>query len=178
MRYLKGTINYRINYRLGGDELIGFSDADWASDIDKRRSYTGYVFLLADGAISWASTRQSTVALSSTEAEYMAVSTATCEAVWLGMFRQEFESKQKQVMIKCDNQSAISLAEVEMFRKRSKHIDIRYHHIRDKVNSGVIGLEYVSSMDNVADCLTKGVVGPTILRGVEGMGIKPKCVAN
>lgn len=176
MRYLKGTINYCINYRLGGDGLIGFSDADWASDVDKRRSCTGYVFLLGDGAISWASTRQVTVALSSTEAEYMALSTATCEAVWLRMFRQEFEAKQKKVMIKCDNQSAISIAEVEMFRKRSKHIDIRYHHIRDKVNLGVIGLEYVSSMDNLADCLTKGVVGPTIQRGVEGMGIKPKCV--
>lgn len=108
----------------------------------------------------------------------MALSTATCEAVWLRMFRQEFEAKQKKVVIKCDNQSAISIAEVEMFRKRSKHIDIRYHHIRDKVNLGVIGLEYVPSMDNLADCLTKGVVGLTIQRGVEGMGIKPKCAIN
>lgn len=98
------------------NDLKVFCDADWASDADERRSCTGYVSLMSNGAISWQSKRQKTVALSSTEAEYMALSSATCEAIWLRQLANELEPKFNQkIKIHCDNQSAIKLGENEIF---------------------------------------------------------------
>lgn len=161
-RYLRGTIDYKIVYsKEGNGKLNGFSDADWASDVDKRRSCTGYVFKFCDGAISWGSKRQPTVALSSTEAEYMALSSAIQEAMWLKQFGQDFdvEIKRNSVELQCDNQSAIKLAESDGYRARSKHIDVRHHYIRERVNDSTISINHVSTDYMVADNLTKAVPG-------------------
>lgn len=161
-RYLQSTIDLRLVYsKTGNRTLIGFSDADWASDVDKRRSCTGYVFQLCGGAISWNSRRQPTVALSSTEAEYMALSSAVQEAIWLKQFGQDFDTelKQKSVDIGCDNQSAIKLAESDGYRARSKHIDVRHHYIRERVNDSTVCISHIPTELMVADNLTKAVPG-------------------
>lgn len=162
LRYLKGTSGLRLKYHSGSvPNLTGYSDADWAADLDKRRSCTGYVFLLQNGAISWGSRRQPTVALSTTEAEYMALSAAIQEASWLQEFANELGDliPNKMVVISCDNQSAIHLASNDAYKARSKHIDIRHHFIREKVENSNIKLEYIPTDHMVADNLTKAVVG-------------------
>lgn len=159
MRYLRGTVNYKLSFDTKNPEqLIGYTDADWASDIDKRRSCTGYVFKLSGGSISWKSTRQSTVALSSTEAEYMALSATIQEGIWLLQLCDELGQKLSMpINLKCDNQSAIKLAESDGYRQRSKHIDIRFHYIREKIENNMFKVEYLNTEKMVADSLTKAV---------------------
>ena len=158
-RYLKGTVNYKLKYSKSEKLLFGYSDADWASDVDKRRSCTGYVFKMSNGPISWSSKCQPTVALSSTEAEYMALSSAVQESIWLRNFGQELDPgmQNKSVLIQSDNQSAIALATSDGFRARSKHIDVRHHYIREKIEDNIIQLKYVPTELMVADNLTKAV---------------------
>lgn len=174
-RYLKGTIDWKLRYEKSGkSQLTGFSDADWASDVDKRRSCTGYVFKLSNGAISWSSKRQLTVALSSTEAEYLALSAILQEAIWLKNLGQELDSdfETTPIKIRCDNQSALALAKTDGFRARSKHIDVRHHYICDKLEDNTIDLEYIPTKEMVADSLTKAVPGPKNIFCPRGMGIK------
>ncbi|XP_031638169.1 secreted RxLR effector protein 161-like [Contarinia nasturtii] len=157
MRYLKGTIGYKLRYTKNNDEIHGFVDSDWASDIDKRRSCTGYVFRFSGGAITWNSKRQSTIALSTTEAEYMAATVAAQEAIWLKQFYQEYQRCNQPIMLFCDNKGAIDIAKNDSYRARSKHIDIKHHFIREKLNEKTISLQYLSTDQMVADSLTKAV---------------------
>lgn len=159
MRYLKSTIDYRLTFRKRANfDITGYSDADWASDVDDRRSCTGYVFKLSNSAITWASRRQQTVALSSTEAEYMAMSSAIQEAVWIKQLAGELDSNlRKPITLYCDNQSALRLAELDAYRPRTKHIDIRFHFVREMVLNHKVKIEFIASERNVADSLTKPV---------------------
>lgn len=171
MRYIKGTIGYRLVYR--GDSLTpihGFVDADWANDPDEHRSFSGYAFLMAGGAVTWSCKRQSTVAVSSTEAEYVAMAYATKEAIWLMRVIRQFDEL-KSINIKCDNQSAMVVASREAFSARTKHIDVAHHFYRQHVSSGLITLEYVPSTENVADCLTKPVGKGKMIFGSKGLGL-------
>src|SRR3954470_2664430 len=147
LRYIKGTKNFKL--MLGtiatGDNpekpiLSGYSDANWGNDLDSRRSTSGYIFLVSGGVVSWSSKRQATVALSSTEAEYMALTQATKEAIWMHTFLNElgFHSNDDATTIFEDNQSAIALAKNLVHHTRTKHIDIRHHYIREKLESGDI----------------------------------------
>lgn len=160
LRYLKYTENYVLTYKSNSDEktIHGYCDADWASNDDDRRSCTGYVFIFQGGAISWNSHRQQTVALSTTEAEYMSLSSGAQEAMWLKQMQEEFwpHLVSTPITILCDNQSAIKLAGTENYHSRSKHIDIRHHFVRDKVLSNQIVVKYIQSSEMVADALTKG----------------------
>lgn len=156
--YLKGTISYGIEYKSGGSEaeLIGFSDADYASDIETRRSTTGYIFYIANGPVSWSSQRQKMVVLSTTEAEYVAAATATKEAMWLRKLLNDIShSCEKETTIYVDNQSAIRLVKNPEFHKRTKHIDIRYHYIREKYENKDIVVKYIPTELQRADILTK-----------------------
>lgn len=174
LRYLKGTAHLKIKYCTGrASKLMGYTDADWASDIDNRRSCTGYVFMLQEGAISWGSRRQPTVALSSTEAEYMALSSAVQEAIWLKQFAQEFGdfTSDQSMVLKCDNQGAIHLSTNDVYKARSKHIDIRHHFVRDAITNWKIQVEYVQTDQMVADVLTKGVPGPKQIFCTNKMGL-------
>ncbi|KXJ68466.1 hypothetical protein RP20_CCG003337 [Aedes albopictus] len=113
------------------------------------------------GPISWSCRRQSTVALSTTEAEYMAVSAAAQEAIWWRGLRQELSGVSEKITVCCDNKSAIHLAGKEVdYSPRSKHIDIRHHFVREKVEENIIGLAHVGSRQQVADLLTKAVPVP------------------
>lgn len=158
-RYLKGTSDYRLCYKKNKDtRLQAFSDADWAAEIDGRRSCSGYVIKMSNGAISWCSKRQPIVALSSTEAEYIALSSTVREVIWIRMLAKEVDANfGESTIVYCDNQSSIKLASSEAYRPRTKHIDIRYHHIRNKVDDGTIVVKHCSTHDMTADSLTKAV---------------------
>lgn len=174
MRYLKGTIGLKLKFEYGAsDEICGYSDADWASDVDKRRSCTGFLFTLSGGAITWMSKRQATVALSTTEAEYMALSATTQEALWLKQLYTELNNEEvKPILIYCDNQGAIKLAEMDCYRARSKHIDIRHHFVREKIENSIIELKYIPTNEMAADSLTKAVPKEKVQFCSAKMGLK------
>lgn len=137
-RYLRGSVNMKIRFE-GNETLHAYTNADWASDVDKRRPCTGYLTKMCGGAISWCSKRQQTIALSSTEAEYMALSSAAREVLWVGQLSKELDKKATSKITKyCDNQSAICLSKNVAYKPRSKHIDIMYHHTRELVAKKVI----------------------------------------
>lgn len=130
-RYLKGTVDKQLVYRSAANsDVRGFSDADFSNDIDDRRSCTGYVFVVQGGAVSWSSKRQHTVAVSTTEAEYMALSHASQEAIYLKNFREELGlNSNQQITLYCDNKSVINLSQNDIFHPRTKHIDVKHHFI-------------------------------------------------
>jgi hypothetical protein len=147
LSYLRGTMEYRLLYEhSGGVRLAGFTDAVWDGCAEDRKSTSGCCFNIESCIISWFSTKQRSMSFNSVEAEYMAASLVACEALWLrklllGLFEQELEA----IMIDCDNQSCIKLSENLVFHDRSKHIDIRYHFIRDCVQRGAMRLDYIQT---------------------------------
>ena len=159
LRYLKGTHDYGLLYRKNAPvELTGYSDLDWAGDIGDRKSTSGYVFLLGGGAISWKSSKQNCVALSTAEAEYVALSAASQEAMWLQQLVSDLINQRvQQTTILENNQSTICLAKNPQVHGRTKHIDIKYHFVRDLVEAKRIKLIYCASENMVADMLTKGL---------------------
>jgi hypothetical protein len=159
LRYLKGTQHYKIRYTENGNaNLIGYSDSDWAGDHKNRRSTSGYAFLLAGGAISWSSKHQSTVALSSAEAEYMALAQTTQEAIYLRGILEDIGFYPKEpTKIYSDNQSSIKIASNQITRNRTKHIAAKYHFTREQIENSKIILEYIPTEFMAADSLTKSV---------------------
>lgn len=159
LRYLRGSSSCGVTYKKDGP-TCAYVDADWASDLVDRRSYTGYVVLMCGGAVAWESKKQPTVALSSTEAEYMAAAQASKEVIFVRNFLLELnlgELFTVPVRIFCDNNGAIELTRNVGFHNRTKHIDIRHHFVRDLVIGGLIDFQRVNSEQNVADILTKGL---------------------
>ena len=156
---LKTTVDCGIVFNgKSKGELLGFADASWASDLDSRRSMTGYVFFLNGSVVSWKSKRQPTVATSSTEAEYMALYSSTQEAVWLRLLLSDIGCALGTAMtIYEDNQGCIALAKNPVFHARTKYIDIKFHFLREKIEEGVIQLEYKPTDEMLADGLTKAL---------------------
>ena len=139
-------------------EIIGYSDADWAGDVGDRKFTTGYAFLLGGAAVSWKSGKQTCVALSTAEAEYIALSATVQEAVWFQQLMSELSNESiQEITILEDNQSVICLAKNQQVHGRTKHIDIKYHFVRDMVETGRVKLCYCASEHMIADMLTKGL---------------------
>ena len=160
LRYLKGTMNLKLTYRKTDMKYVEvFCDSDWAGDHETRKSTTGYMLFLGGAAIGWSSKKQQTVALSSTEAEYMALTQATKEAIWILRLVNELplEITQESIEVHCDNQSAIKLSRNSICHNRTKHIDIQHHFVREKVDSGQIKIKYKPTEEMIADMLTKGL---------------------
>ncbi|KAH9655560.1 Integrase catalytic domain-containing protein [Citrus sinensis] len=158
LRYLKGSAVTAIMFgKLSGasPEVAGFVDSNYAADKDRRRSITGFVFTMCGGAISWKSSLQSVVALSTTEAEYIALTKAVKEAIWLRGLVSELGFKQEVVVVGCDSLSAIQLSKNPKYHERTKHIDVRMHFIRDEISKGVVNVVKVPSEVNPANMLTK-----------------------
>jgi hypothetical protein len=157
LRYLADTREYGIVF--GNDGLIpeGYVDADYAGDVDTRRSTTGYVYTLAGGAISWSSRLQVTVAASTVEAEYMGAASAVKEALWLKKLARDLGIEIGQICIRGDNQGALKLLKHSMSTQRSKHIDVMHHFARERVLRGEVKFEYCSTENMAADFLTKPV---------------------
>ena len=159
LSYVKHTAHIGIQYTDRKLNLHAFSDADWAGDLDSRRSTTGYVVFAAGGPIAWQSKLQTTVAVSTMEAEYMAAFSAIQECVWIkGVLDEIGLPLDRPITLFMDSKSALCLANNPMYHKRSKHIDIKYHWIREKVGEdGVVYLIHVRTEDMVADVLTKAL---------------------
>ena len=172
LAYLQGTSTFGIRFGGVKSDLIGFSDSDYAGDVDTRQSTSGFVFMLHGGPVAWSSQRQSCVALSITEAEFIAACEATKEGVWLQRLVSEVVPDWKPPFkLMCDNQSAIRLIKNPEFHQRSKHIAVRYHFIRDLYEQGELGIEHLSTDLQLADQLTKALPYPRFseLRGKIGI---------
>jgi hypothetical protein len=176
-RYLNGTRSYGITYSVA-DEVecplkpVGHMDADWGSNPNDRKSISGYSFMLGGGAIAWSSRKQSTVVLSSTEAEYIAATHATRLAIWLRQLLDGLQIPQERPMtLYGDNQSAIALSRDPRFHARTKHVDIQHHFIRGKVANGDIDILYCPTHEMVADVLTKGLAKPIHTKFSGDMGM-------
>jgi len=176
LRYLKGSINFQLTYSGSSDSklaVLGHCDSDWGGSIDDRRSVSGTVFTIAGGAVTWQAQRQKSVALSTVEAEYMAACQAAKDAVWLRAFLVGLGLKASApTTIQCDSQGAIALAKNPEHHQRSKHIDLRYHFVREQVTGGVITLDYASTSDMMADQLTKPLSRDMHNRCIRGMGLR------
>ena len=162
LRYLKKTSTHGLIFKAKGSDLnnIGpnYSDADWAGCLDTRRSTTGYIFFLSGSPITWRSRRQTTPALSSTEAEYMALTEAAQEIHWLRSLIQDIGFKQHNpTKLYGDNRGSIKLSNNPIFHKRTKHIDIKHHFIREAVENKIVALEWIPTEDMVADIFTKSL---------------------
>jgi len=157
LRYLCGTVNYGILYIDASDVILaGFLDSDWEGNLDDRRSITGYAFSIGSGVIASSNKKQSSVALSSCEAEYQALCAATCEEIWLRRLLNDVGKEQKNsTSIKSDNQSTIKLAYNPVFHKNTKHIDTQFHFVTEKIQSKEITVEYCKTCDNMADIFIK-----------------------
>jgi hypothetical protein len=158
LRCLKGTAHFGLTFGGSNDktDLIGWSDADWAQDLDSRCSISAFVFDFAGGYVSWSSKKQPTVALSTAEAEYMAALNATKEAIWLRTLLKDLGfPPTTATTIHADNQACIALARNPVAHSRAKHIDIHHHFIRKRVTNHEIDLKYCSTKHMLADIFTK-----------------------
>ncbi|CAL1698123.1 unnamed protein product [Somion occarium] len=177
-RYLRGMSDRKLVYQGAKGESksfpdpVCFVDADWAADINDRRSISGYTFIMSGGAVCWSSKKQKSTALSSTEAEYMAASNATKEAIWIRTFLSELgQLTSGPTTLFIDNQSAMALAKNAAFHDRTKHIAVRHHFIREKLEDDEIDVHYVPTGDQTADVLTKGLSREKHERFIAGMGM-------
>jgi len=171
-RYLAGTANRGLCYGIDG-EGSGYTDADWGSG-DDRKSIRGYTFLLNGAAICWNSKKQSTVALSSTEAEYMALTQAVKESLWLQAVLTDLRARrhlEELRNINIDNQGAMVLARNPQFHARTKHIDIQYHFIREHIEKQGITLSYCPTGEMTADIFTKPLPQPSFLKHSLALGL-------
>ncbi|CAH2109021.1 unnamed protein product [Euphydryas editha] len=169
--FIYKTKKYCLKYCKEKAELEGYVDADWASDTTDRRSYTGYCFIKSESAISWESKKQRTVALSSCEAEYMAMSEACREAIYLRNLEIESKGFCNRIVLYSDSQSALKLANNHQSHKRSKHIDVRYNFIRDVINNDIIETKYLPTASMPADLLTKGLPSIKHYRFMKAIGM-------
>ncbi|RVW44682.1 Retrovirus-related Pol polyprotein from transposon TNT 1-94 [Vitis vinifera] len=157
MRYLRGTSKLKLTFGSGKPVLVGYTDSYMAGDVDNRRSTSGYLMTFSGGVVSWQSRLQKCVALSTTEAKYIAVAEACKELLWMKRFIHELGFKQQRYVVYCNNQSAIHLSKNSTFHAKSKHIDVRYHWMRDALNDNLFELEKIHTDHNGSDMLTKSL---------------------
>ncbi|PPQ81640.1 hypothetical protein CVT24_004199 [Panaeolus cyanescens] len=177
LRYLAGTVDHALELGVRSSssplpndlspfsQFVGCSDSDWGSDASDRRSVSGFAFFYVDSLVAWSATKQRSVALSTTEAEYYALTNATKEALWLRSFlsfcKMDFPST---TTVFSDNQAAVSLSVSPSISSRSKHIDIRYHFLRQHVLDGILETRWIPTTNNPADLFTKALSFPNFSR--------------
>ncbi|KAL0352468.1 UNVERIFIED_CONTAM: Retrovirus-related Pol polyprotein from transposon TNT 1-94 [Sesamum calycinum] len=157
LRYLKGTIAFGIFYKKGRiEELVAYTDSDYAGDVEDRKNTSSYVFLLSSGAVSWSSRKQPVVSLSTTEAECIAATSCACQAAWLSrvLIKLELDHK-KLTIIFCDSSSAIKLSKNPEMHGRNKHTNVRFHFLGELTNAENVELVHCGSQDQLADIMTK-----------------------
>ncbi len=174
LRYLKATRDFGLYYAVGNaDALKGYCDANYAGDRDTRKSTTGYVFLWAGAPVCWASQKQAVVALSTTESEYIALAAAAQQAMWLRQVLDDVGEKLAgPIQLFEDNQAAIQIARNPILHKRTKHIDVRHHYVREVVGKGQLELIYIPTKDQLADLLTKPLPRDSFQMLCAKMGLK------
>lgn len=175
LKYLNSTKDYCLKFtKTGNSQLEAYVDADWASNQIDRKSYTGYFFQLSGCAVSWETRKQCTVALSSTEAEYMGLADCCKEAIYLKNLQFEITNENYPITIYNDNQSALKLSVNPMYHRRSKHIDVRYHFSRECIANNLVSVKYLQSAEMPADILTKGLCQSKHNKFLEMLGLTGK----
>jgi len=175
LRYIQGTLSYGIEYvRDQSVTLIGFCDADCAGSEDDNRSTSGYAFSFGIGVFSWSSMKQNTVILSTAEAEYVSASEATAQSIWLRFVLDDLGEMQAEATpLFCDNMSAISMARNPIFHQRTRHINRKYHFIREALQEGVINIQFCRSEEQLADIFTKAFLKDRFKHQKLKLGVKP-----
>ena len=175
--YIKGALDYSLQYKVTNIDgvmksLHGYADANWAGDLTTRKSTSGYVFQIGSSAVPLISKHQSIVTLSSTEAEYVALSNATQEVIWLGTFLngKGFDQAEPKTMFE-DNQGTMKLAKDPSHHLQVKHIDIKFHHVRDAVATKKIYLKYCPTQKTIPDLLKKGRARPQFEKLLEELRV-------
>ena len=156
-RYLQGTVQYGLWYPKGKRFIFtAYTDADWISSVDDRKSTSGGAFYLGKNLVAWLSKKQTSISLSTTEAEYIVAATCCIQVMWMKKTLQDMKvSIDEPISIKCDNKSAISISKNYVLHSKTKHIPIKYHFLREKVAQKVVKLEYVPKKEQTIDIFTK-----------------------
>ncbi|KAK8635371.1 hypothetical protein V6N13_004110 [Hibiscus sabdariffa] len=176
LKYLRGTMDWKLNFVGFPAVLEGYCDANWVSDNDEVSSTSVYVFTLGGAAISWKSSKQTCIARSIMESEFIALDLAGQEAEWLRNLLAEIPlwgRPTPPVSLLCDSQAAISVTKNQAYNGKKRHIRIRHESVRHLIRNGVLSLEYVRSERNLADPLTKGLSRKLVLDSSRGIGLKP-----
>ena len=173
LRYLKGIVDLEVFYRMESNgELIAYTDSDYAGNVDDRKNTNGYVFLISEGVVSWSLKKQHVVALSTTETEFMAATSCAYQGVWMRRVLEKLgHSQGKCTTMLCDNSSTIKLSKNLVMHGRSKHIDVRFHFLRDLTRDGVVELKHCVTQEQVADIMTKSLKLDVLLKLHESMGV-------
>jgi hypothetical protein len=175
LRYLKGTKDYGCRYGKGTDLkpfLLGYSDSDFAGDVVDRKSTTGVVYFLGGNMVTWVSQKQKIVTLSSCEAEYVAAAAAACQGVWLSRLVGDLlGTKEAQVKLLMDNMSAIALSKNPVHHDRSKHIDTKFHFIRECIEEGKVEVQHIGTVEQLADIFTKALGRARFVELREAIGV-------
>ena len=175
MRYLQRTKDYMLTYRRSSHlEIVGYSDSDFAGCLDSRRSTSGYIFMLAGGAVSWKSVKQTLVASSTMEAEFIACYEASNHGIWLRNFVTQLrivDGIEKPLRINCDNKAAELYSKNNRSSSKSKHIDIKFLVVKERVQSLQVSIEHISTNSMIADPLTKGLPPKVYHEHVTHMGV-------
>ena len=178
LRYIRGTTDLCLTFNKENSNRIarGYADADWGGDLDTRRLTTGYIFKVYGGVVAWKRCRQNTVALSTTEAEIMASSEATRQAIWLRQLLSDLQLPLEQPLpILNDNNGAIALSKNPVNHDKSKHIDMRHKFVREKVEEdNTVTLSHVPSAENMGDLLTKSLPAEVFNRLRELLGVQQR----
>jgi len=155
---------------------LGFSDSDHAGDLEKRKSTSGVLFFLNDNAVTWTSQKQRVVSLSSCEAEYIAAASAACQGVWLSRLIADLTGDELQKFkLLMDSKSALELSKNPVYHERSKHIDTRYHYIRECISAGVAEVEHIGTDKQLADILTKPLGRIKFVEMRQKLGVTEVC---
>ena len=181
IRYLKGTqyLKLRLSSPNSNGKVFAYSDADWAESKKNRKSHSGMFCSVNGGAISWCCRKQDVVSLSTAEAEYIALSETCKEVLWMKQVMKHFDiNPEKPVMIFTDNQSALAMVDNQRFSNRTKHIDTKFHFVRDVSDKGLVSIRYHPSNTNIADMLTKPLGGNKIRQLRELGGLQEEEAAN
>jgi hypothetical protein len=178
LRYLQGTKEYMLTYRRSNNlEVLGYSDSDYAGCIDTRKSTFGYVFLLARGAVSWKSSKQSIIATSTMEAQFVACFEATIQALWLQNFVSRFSlvyNIEKPLRIYYDNSAAVFFSKNDKYSKGAKHMNLKFLSVKEEVQKRKVSIEHIGTELMVADPLTKSLPPKTFNEHDVRMGIIDK----
>ncbi|XP_047312879.1 secreted RxLR effector protein 161-like [Impatiens glandulifera] len=175
MRYLKRTKDYMLTYKKSDQlEIVGYSDSDFAGCQDSRRSTSGYIFMLAGGAISWKSVKQTLISSSTMAAEFIACHEASNHGIWLRNFvtgLKIVKGIERPLKLFCDNKSAVMYSNNNRSSTKSKHIDIKFLVVKERVQSGHLYIEHIGTNSMIADPLTKGLPPKVFLEHTAQMGV-------
>lgn len=176
LRYLKKTMHYGLVFKRSENNIFcleAFADADWANDPIDRKSFSGFMLRLGGNTINWECRKQRCVALSSTEAEYLAISDCCKDILFMCNFWKELTGCRLQCKLRNDNMSAIRLLDSKECHKRTKHIDIRHHFVKDLISRGLITVTYLQTDCMIADILTKALSSTKHHGFMKGLNVMP-----